>query len=56
MATLEMDAIVFKEKEPFHSGFFFFGGKFSSLGDQKQKRGCNLSKDNFLEKLQGRKS
>jgi hypothetical protein len=54
MATLEMGAIVFKGKEPFHPGFFF-GGKFSSLGDQKEKRGCNLSQDIFWKKFKEEK-
>ncbi len=56
MATFELEAIFFKGKEPFHLGFcFFFGGKFSLLGDQKEKRGCNLSKEIFWKKFKEEK-
>jgi len=38
MATLEMEAIVFKGKEPIHLGFFFWVANFHHLVT-KNKRG-----------------
>ncbi len=54
MATLEMEAIVFKGKEPFHLGFFFWVANFRHLVTKK-KRGVATCLKIFFGKTSRKK-